>query len=60
MVYTIKELRLMLADRPLKSVATASGVNHVTLWRLVSGRQEAKEGTLVKLTQYVNQAMQDA
>lgn len=60
MVYTIKELRLMLADRPLKSVAAASGVHHVTLWRLVNNRQEAKEGTLIKLTDYVKKAMQDA
>jgi hypothetical protein len=52
MVYTIKELRLMLADRPLQSVAAAAGVSHVTLWRLVKGRQEAKETTLIKLTDY--------
>ena len=59
MVYTIKELRLMLADRPLQSVSAAAGVSHVTLWRLVKGRQEAKETTLIKLTDYVNKAMHD-
>jgi hypothetical protein len=60
MVYTIKELKMMLAGQPLKSISAGSGVHHVTLWRLVSGRQEAKEGTLIKLTDYVRKAMQDA
>lgn len=59
MVYTIKEIRLMLADRPLPTVAKQSGVAHTTLWRLISGRQEARESTLVKLTDYINKAMQD-
>lgn len=48
----------MLADRPLPEVAKQSGVAHTTLWRLLSGRQEARETTLVKLTDYVNKAMQ--
>jgi len=34
-------------------------VAHTTLWRLISGRQEARESTLVKLTDYINKAMQD-
>lgn len=59
MVYTIKEIKLMLADRPLPTVAKQSGVAHTTLWRLLSGRQEAREGTLIKLTDYINKAMQD-
>lgn len=60
MVYTIKEIRLMLADRPLPAVAKEAGMAHTTLWRLLSGRQEAREGTLIKLTDYVRKAMQDA
>jgi|GEM_PF-2173606 len=59
MVYTIKEIRLMLADRPLPEIARQSGIAHTTLWRLLSGRQEARETTLVKLTAYVNKAMQN-
>lgn len=59
MVYTMKEIKLMLADRPLPTVARQSGVAHTTLWRLISGRQEARESTLVKLTDYINRAMQD-
>lgn len=59
MVYTIKEIKLMLADRPLPVVAKQSGVAHTTLWRLISGRQEAREGTLIKLTNYINKAMSD-
>jgi hypothetical protein len=43
----------------LPEVAKQSGIAHTTLWRLLSGRQEARETTLVKLTDYVNKAMHD-
>ena len=43
MVYTIKELKMMLAGQPLKSISAGSGVHHVTLWRLVSGGRKPRK-----------------
>lgn len=54
MVYTVKEIRGMIAGLPLPDVAKGSGVAHSTLWRLLAGKQEAREGTLAKLTDYID------
>ena len=53
MVYTMDEIRDRLADRKLRAVADACGLHHTTLWRLMTGRQEAKQSTLEALTNYI-------
>lgn len=53
MVYTITELKNVLDGKPLKEIAEHTGIHHTTLWRLWKGQQEAREGTLVKLTDFV-------
>lgn len=53
MVYTITELKSVLDGKPLKEIAEHTGIHHTTLWRLWKGQQEAREGTLVKLTEFV-------
>jgi len=53
MIYTMDEIRVRLADRKLPVVADACGIPYPTLWRLMVGRQEAKQSTLEALTNYL-------
>ena len=53
MIYTMDEIKDRLADRKLRAVADACGLNHTTLWRLMTGRQEAKQSTIEALTNYI-------
>jgi hypothetical protein len=53
MVYTMDEIQGRLADRKLPVVADACGIPYPTLWRLMVGRQEAKQSTLEALTNYI-------
>jgi hypothetical protein len=53
MVYTMDEIRVRLADRKLPVVADACGIPYPTLWRLMVGRQEAKQSVLQALTNYI-------
>jgi hypothetical protein len=53
MIYTMDEIRVRLADRKLPVVADACGIPYPTLWRLMVGRQEAKQSVLEALTNYI-------
>ena len=53
MVYTMDEIRERLRDRKLSVVADICNIPYPTLWRLMVGRQEAKQSTLEALTNYI-------
>jgi hypothetical protein len=53
MVYTMDEIQSGWRDRKLPVVADACGIPYPTLWRLMVGRQEAKQSTLEALTNYI-------
>lgn len=53
MVYTTEELKKILSEQTAQQIAAGSGIHLTTIWRLWTGRQEARESTLAKLTEYV-------
>ena len=53
MVYTMDEIRERLRDRKLSVVADICNIPYPTLWRLMVGRQEAKQSALEALTNYI-------
>lgn len=56
MVFTTDELKGLLAECKYADIAEATGMHATTVWRLLTGRQEARESTLVKLTEYATGA----
>ena len=56
MVFTTDELKGLLAESKYADIAEATGIHATTVWRLLTGRQEARESTLIKLTDYANGA----
>lgn len=53
MVYTVEELRKLIAQNEIADAAKFCGINYSTMWRIFNGGQEPREGTLKALTKYV-------
>jgi predicted DNA-binding transcriptional regulator AlpA len=53
MIYTVEELRKLIAQNEIAEAARFCGMSYSTMWRIFNGQQEPKESTLIALKKYV-------